>query len=37
MGLAAVAVEVLIGASAVVRALPQLAQVRVGVLVAVIY
>ncbi len=35
MGLAAVAVEVLVGASAVVGALPQLAQVRVGIGIAV--
>ncbi len=35
MGLAAVAVEILVGAVAVVRALPQLAQVGRDVLVAV--
>jgi len=35
MGLAAVAVEVLVRARAIVRALPQLAQVRVDILVAV--
>ncbi len=31
MGLAAVAVEILVGAVAVVRALPELAQMRVGI------
>jgi hypothetical protein len=35
MGLAAVAVEILVGTSAVVRALPELAQMRVDILVAV--
>jgi hypothetical protein len=35
MGLAAVAIEILVGARAIVRALPQLAQVRVDILVAV--
>jgi hypothetical protein len=35
MGLAAVAVEVLVGASAIVGTLPELTQVRVDILVAV--